>query len=632
MQLEPQLTPARQGYMPHVDGLRALAVISVILFHLEFALFSGGFIGVDVFFVISGYLITAHIRQAVNDGRFSFSWFYAKRARRLLPALFVTLLLTLVGGWWVLPAANYERLSIESLFALFSVSNFLFWNESGYFDGASTLKPLLHTWSLSVEEQFYLFWPLLLCFIKKERAAFSLLAVMGVVSLLAAEMLVRTEPALVFYMMPFRIVEFSVGGMLVWLEKRLRAGALVREACSALGLLAIIVPVFLYQETTVFPGVTALLPCLGAALIIAFGASSRIASCLSWRPVVYIGLISYSLYLVHWPLIVLYKYGVHRFLLLDKLLLLLVMIVLAVAMFHWVETPFRRRSAHAFWSTPRFVPAMLLSFVALVGFCAVTKEGSGWPQRFDYAQLTAAQIEQGKKDRFELIKLNCRNRGWDNCEEPSADVSQNVLILGDSHAADGLNILQSAYPDKYFVIRSLGGCPPALSGTLNRIWEGWSELEKCQALNDERLAPEFLQKFDTLVIALYWGRYTPEHLPETLDYLEQHTKARILVLGNYLALEEPMPDLFNQQIDPRLSPDVVKSFALFEESLAQLSQDRYRFISKRDLLCKGDTLMTCQIDFDGVPFSYDEHHLSLSAAQYAAEQLASKAPEWNALF
>lgn len=619
----------KKAYFPHIDGLRALAVISVILFHLEFALFKGGFVGVDVFFVISGYLITAHIRQAVNEKRFSFSDFYIRRAKRLFPALFVTLLLTLLAGWYVLPAANYERLSTETLYTVFSLSNFLFWGESGYFDGASTLKPLLHTWSLSVEEQFYLFWPLLLCFVKKERVALLFLITAGVMSFLAAELIIRDKPAMVFYLMPFRIFEFAIGGVLIWFKGRLQLRAYAQEALCLLGLIAVVLPVFFYSQATVFPGVTALVPCFGAALIILFGERAYTGLCLRLRGVVYVGLISYSLYLVHWPIIVLYRYGMHSFYLQEKLLLALASLLLAVLMYHFVETPFRQRGPRNLFSVRYPTVALVGMFVFLLGLSYGAIQYNGWPARFDYKQLTAKQVEQGKTDRFQLIKANCRKRGWDVCNVPSKDISNNVLILGDSHGADALNILQLAYPDKFYIMRDLGGCPPTVGDTLKQLKGEWSGFLECQKLNHERLNPEFLSQFGTIVIAVFWGVYTPEHLLQTIDYLQQNTRSDLVVFGNYLALNRPMPDLYNQQVDPRLTPDVVRNFALFDSQLQELSVDRYRYISKRALLCEGDALVLCRALFGSVPFSYDEHHMSFPAAEYAAGKLQILHPSWD---
>ncbi|BFM21778.1 acyltransferase family protein [Gilvimarinus japonicus] len=631
MRLVSEVNGGQSGYFPHIDGLRALAVICVILYHLELTLFGGGFIGVDVFFVISGYLITAHIRQSVRRKEFSFRGFYAKRARRLLPALFATLLFTLLAGWFIFPAANYDRLATETIFSVFSVSNFLFWNESGYFDGASTLKPLLHTWSLSVEEQFYLFWPLLLCFIKKEKVVFSVLIVMGAASLIAAELLVRKEPALVFYMMPFRIVEFSIGGVLVWLGGQLRLRAYTHEVLCLVGLAAVIVPVFLYSESTTFPGFAAVIPCVGAALIILFGEKTYVGLCLRLRPVVYAGLISYSLYLVHWPLIVLYKYGLSRFLVTDKLLLLLAIFLLAVLMYHFVETPFRKRGSFAVFGPRAFVAAMMVMFVSLVGVSWVTKEKAGWPDRFGFEQLTSEKIKQGKSDRFQLIQKNCQARGWDVCEVPSEDFRKNVLILGDSHAADALNILQLAYPDKYYVKRSLGGCPPAVGDTLKRIQGDWSNYEECKALNEQRLSSEFLGQFDTIVIGLYWGTYKPEDLLETYEYIQDVADASLIVFGNYLALNKPMSDLFNQRVDPRIFTDYVASFALFDERLQELSRNRYRYLSKKSLFCTAESLSGCKIQFGSAPYSYDQHHLSFEATEFASKRLKELYPSWDDL-
>jgi len=195
----------------------------VIFYHMGFDTFSGGYVGVDIFFVISGYLITSNITDRLKSGSFSFSDFYIRRLRRLIPALLFTYLFVLVCGFLLLSIEHYSRLGQSTVYAIFAISNFYFWSESGYFDSLANIKPLLHLWSLAVEEQFYLVWPTLLLIlykIKEVRYQYSLLLFLSLVSLLASEYYLKIDPDAVFYLAPFRVFEFTIGASLLWFEKK----------------------------------------------------------------------------------------------------------------------------------------------------------------------------------------------------------------------------------------------------------------------------------------------------------------------------------------------------------------------------------------------------------------------------
>jgi len=327
-------------YRPDIDGLRALAVILVLLFHFELGI-SGGFIGVDVFFVISGYLITEVIRNSVNSGRFTFHGFYVRRLLRLHPALLVTLAITLCAGFVIMDPASFIDLAGAAKYATFSLSNFYFWLNQGYFDAASQTKPLLHTWSLAAEWQFYLVWPFIVWGALKvsDRLLPWLLVVMTVVSLAACQWMLGRDSSAAYFMMPFRVFELAIGALLVFApEKRLPGHA--DSAITLAGIAAIIASAFWLTSQTPFPGLAALAPCLGAAACIYSGKSAA-GAVLRLRPMVFIGLISYSIYLVHWPLIVFYKYYVFRDLnLSESLTLLAVAIACGALLYFSVERVF----------------------------------------------------------------------------------------------------------------------------------------------------------------------------------------------------------------------------------------------------------------------------------------------------
>jgi peptidoglycan/LPS O-acetylase OafA/YrhL len=296
----------RLKYQPEVDGLRALAVVPVVLFHARVPGFGGGYVGVDVFFVISGYLITGILTEDLNAGRFSIFNFYERRVRRIIPALMAVILATLIAGAALLLPYQLADLAHSAVNAVGFTSNIWFWRQTGYFAGATGLQPLIHTWSLAVEEQFYVLFPIGLYLLHRFRLLKIGVAVILALSLVAASILVFRMPAATFYLLPTRAWELMLGALLAVGTVSAVQSQRAREWLAFAGLAMILVPVAVYTERTLFPGLAAVPPCLGAFLIILAGRSGRtvVTDALSGTIPVRIGLISYSLYLWHWPILV----------------------------------------------------------------------------------------------------------------------------------------------------------------------------------------------------------------------------------------------------------------------------------------------------------------------------------------
>ncbi|MBY2936772.1 acyltransferase family protein [Rhizobium leguminosarum] len=420
------------NYRADIDGLRAVAVIGVLMFHFSLGPFPGGFTGVDIFFVISGYLITKLIIEDVEQEKFSFRRFYVRRIRRLFPALLFTLLCSLVTAAFTFPPEEMSRFGMSLAASVFSVSNILFWSEHGYFDVSSHLKPLLHTWSLSVEEQFYLVWPfalVLLLRFGRKAAAVALLIVF--VSSLGVNLALEPYQSTLFYLSPFRFFEFAIGASLVFVPPARSNGAM--ECAFVAGLTMIAYAYRYFSEATLFPSYPALLPTVGAALVIWGGQARWSGRLLRNKAAVSVGLISYSLYLAHWPILVFWQYsGAMRLVWHDRAVLLALTFVIAACMYFFLEQPFRARRSGGYAVLPRsymLIAASTAATVSAVGLHVWASHGWFWRlgERGDFVK----QFVVG--DRSPEAEY-----GGNGCASPCSTSDDrrepDVIFIGDSHS------------------------------------------------------------------------------------------------------------------------------------------------------------------------------------------------------
>jgi peptidoglycan/LPS O-acetylase OafA/YrhL len=342
-------------YRKEIDGLRAIAVVPVIFFHAGISYFTGGFIGVDIFFVISGYLITSIVISEIGEGRFSMINFYERRARRIMPMLFFILLVSSIFAWlWLLPS-DMKSFSYSMVSVVFFSSNINFYVESGYWDIASELKPLLHTWSLAAEEQYYLIFPLFLFLIKRLKKSTQIATVLciTIVSLGLAQWASIHAPTADFYLLPTRFWELALGALIGIasvkygdIYSKIISNTINNEIMGFIGIIMIFSSILLFTKSTPFPGFVALLPTIGATLIIVFASNQTIIGrLLGLSPVVMIGLISYSAYLWHQPILAFAKYQSFPALS-QELKVILVILVFPLSYLSWkfIETPFRNKA------------------------------------------------------------------------------------------------------------------------------------------------------------------------------------------------------------------------------------------------------------------------------------------------
>jgi peptidoglycan/LPS O-acetylase OafA/YrhL len=500
------------AYRADIDGLRAVAVVSVALFHADVAAFSGGFVGVDIFFVISGYLITGIIWRAIQNGTFTFADFYERRARRILPALTTVLLATSVAGYWLLLPEQYASTSRSVVGALLFVVNFVLWRETGdYFAGPAELHPLLHTWSLAVEEQFYLVWPVMLIlgwrWVRRYMTAAVVVVAAGSFALSCVGALLKPEPT--FFLLPTRIWELLVGCMLSMGMFGRPGGRSQSEIGSIAGLGLVVGSVAFLTSKTPFPGLGALPACAGAVLVIWSGlrGTPLVSKLLSVRPVVGVGLVSYSFYLWHWPMIVFYRlaFPPHQS---AYELTGVVASALLVSIISWrfVEQPFRRRKGK--WTRGVFASGAGAAALMLTGYSLGVTASGGWPERFP---REVQDIASGRQS-FAIAGMPCNSispaeiRTGKLCVLGDLRGTKSFLLWGDSHA-QAISPAVATLAEQHGVRllhASQGGCPPLIGITRLPPFSG---AELCRQFN--RAMAEWLLSSDVtdVVLVARWNTY-----------------------------------------------------------------------------------------------------------------------------
>ena len=453
------------SYRADIDGLRAIAVMSVVLNHAGISLFSGGFIGVDIFFVISGYLITTILIREVDAHEFSIARFYERRIRRIYPALFTTLFFTLIATLILYDAQSLMAFSKSIITTTFFFSNVHFWTEAGYFEGEAQLKPLLHTWSLAVEEQYYIFFPLLVMFIGRYfRPKIShILTGIALISFGWNIYELQNDPSGAFYFAHLRAWELLIGSVLALNPISINTKPIIRNILSLIGLGMITAPIFLYSDNTIFPGFAAAIPAFGTALIIYSGIKDPtfIHKLLSLSPLVFVGQISYSLYLWHWPLTKFTTYyAIEKLTRPERILLLIVIFIISTLSWHFIEKPFRTKTLHIKRNNIFLYAASIMTVTAVIGFFIYANKG--FPNQENEDQVSY-------KDQAEKYSGcdfgNAVNSGLLKfCPLGTTTQDASFLLWGDSHAGAQAEAIQISASQKGAagLLTYDSGCPPLL--------------------------------------------------------------------------------------------------------------------------------------------------------------------------
>lgn len=643
-------------YRPDIDGLRAVAVLAVVAFHAFPSWVRGGFIGVDVFFVISGYLISTIIFENLDRGTFSFTDFYARRIKRIFPALLIVLIACFAFGWFTLLANEYKQLGKHIAAGAGFISNFILWNEAGYFDNSAETKPLLHLWSLGIEEQFYIVWPLFLWFAWKRK--FNLLTITIVVAIASFVLNikgVKQDMVATFYSPHTRFWELLSGSLLAWFtiykkdaftgikskidvwlscivysEKHEGDGKTLANVLSFVGLFLLLYGFWRINKELSFPGKWALLPVLGTLLIIIAGSKAWINRIiLSNKTVVWIGLISFPLYLWHWPLLSFARIvegGLPSSSV--RIAAVILSIFLAWLTYKLIENPLR------FGNNGKVKVAVLILLMSVIGysgyniytrdglkFRAINKINDGVSEALSY------DVKKGFRggECFIDVKDEKTNKFSSICAEISTEIPS-LLIWGDSHSASLYRGFESfAKSEKYTLYQfTASGCPPILDFYISNRRECINS-NKFVYKEIERLKP------DTIVLSAYWSMYDgtdgwenldTDKLVATISKLKSLGIKNIVLIGHLPSFTVNQAELlrrrtFFDNVPIRTYSKFKSTVNLYDKKIKDIALlTGINFISPLDILCDVNGCLLSATKENIFPFSFDSGHLNANGSNF----------------
>ena len=609
-----------KAYRRDIDGLRAVAVIPVVLFHLGVGLTSGGYVGVDVFFVISGFLITQTLLEEQGSWQHGLLEFYKRRIKRIFPALFVLYVGVLLFGFATFMSDQTALIARSSLASIIFASNILFYRQSGYFDGDLDSNPLLHTWSLSVEEQFYLFFPLLI-FLTRQLSRSQrrcMIWLVTIASFMAAQWMVTRNANAAFYLIPYRTWELSLGSLLAIGAIKIPPRRWTVEMAALFGLGLIAFAVLTFDRATIFPGAAALLPCGGTALLLLAGMerTSSVGRMLSLAPIRFVGLISYSFYLWHWPIIVFYRQVHGRIELTDRILLLLLSLCAARLSWAFVERPFRGRSILP-------APAVLFRGIAAMAACGAaavalaTMSGIWWPVSGEARQILTFVNPDGRNAdmRTGSCFLASSNRFSDFSRSRCLATSHerpSILILGDSHGAHLYPGLKRALPRFDILQATASGCKPVV-GTRGNA--------RCVEMMQHMFGGD-LQSIrpDIVVLSARWTTSDLMYLKKTVQALHRVTP-RIVLSGPIVEYDQPLPRILARHLDNGDDVDRHRqvSIAAVDRQFAMAARNlNIAYFSPYRAICPVHCARWAAHD---VPLQFDYGHLTPQGSLFIARRM-----------
>lgn len=641
---------SKLNYRPEIDGIRAIAVLSVIFYHAGFGVFSGGYLGVDIFFVLSGYLISTILLNEINSGNFSLVNFYERRARRILPMLFFITVLCIPFAWfWLLPA-DFKSFSQSVVAITFYLSNIFFWKTTDYFSTYVDLKPLIHTWSLAIEEQFYLIFPFCLLFISKlkNRWKYITLAVCITVGLLFAHRLSLNDPKTSFYFLHTRAWELMVGAFVALhlgniSEKTL--GRFFLNLFCIIGLLLVIIPIFVFDKQTPTPSFFTAIPVIGVALLITYAnRTTWVGRLLATRFLVGIGLISYSAYLWHQPI---FAFTRHRFMIDPSSLfmtgLILVILFLSYLSWQYIEKPFRDKR---YFSRAKIVIGAVIISVLLVCFGLLGHIENGFPNRAGIAVEVSSEVDFPRVDNgwcfysIDSISSLVLKKGNVACELGSKSSSKKALLFGDSYAGQYEPFWDVLAKTLDFKVDSIttNWCFPSLQKDFtgppsSRAFQ--------QCLINRQVVSESISSYDFVVVGGSWGVVYDQgkinSLYEFIKFAASRTKFVVIMPTPKQFDADPVAfykksKLFNSEFDVskiRQTKDINAKFAnnLIKEFSKNFNNVIYL---DRDVIFSVDQKPS-DVTIENMPFSSEGLHISIYGSKKAAESFLKSEQYQNIL-
>lgn len=618
-------------YRSDIAGLRAVAVLPILLFHAGVNQLPGGFVGVDIFFVISGYLITSIIQSELSKGEFSMMEFYRRRVARIVPALLAVLAATMFAGTIMMLPPEMKALAPSVASAAAFGSNFYFFFSADYFGSAAETMPLLHTWSLAIEEQFYIFFPVLLLLVHRWDifSARSVVAVATGLSFLTAFAFAHFKPEAAFYLIPARAWELGLGTLVALRGFPVLHSAFARNIAAVIGLSLIAVSVLLLKSSPLFPAPFALAPCLGAALLIAYGRDAPTSRLLSVRPMRMIGDISYSLYLWHWPIITFYRLQTGIELdWIETMALVTASVFIAYLSYQWIEKPCLAKLRSGRGAAPDQIrvgpaPVVLGGIVLQLIICAIAftlpsiaqqvrtfpEEVTQLAGHVDYRK-TQDYVYQYRREVCFFGESTTKSYDW-KCLEPSRS-QPNLVVMGDSHAAQYWRAFSERFPQYHVIQATNSGCRPLLHAEGEKICT-----DVVHHVFDEMLNTSNIH---AVVLAARWRDNEVSPLVETIRFLHRKN-IPVLVIGPTVEYDLDFPLIMARAV---LSGDLTridkhrdKSRRLLDERLRPLVQDAGgTYISVFSLECSApNTSCTLLDQKTSRPYHFDYGHLTLEASR-----------------
>ncbi|MDA7842772.1 acyltransferase [Methylophilaceae bacterium] len=638
------------NYRPEIDGLRALAVIPVILFHAGLSVFNGGFIGVDVFFVISGFLITSIIIKGLKNDTFTFSNFFQRRLRRIAPALLFVVITSIPFAWLLMPSDQFNEFSLAVGSIAIFASNFLFWTQVDYFATTAEINPLLHTWSLAIEEQYYLIFPLILISLYKKGIKFTLmiLGIIATISIFYTEVAWRMFPAANFYLFPSRIWELMVGSMAAIVSpyviyKRFS----INNILSLIGFLLLLFSYIWIDEQVPFPSFITVIPVIGTTLILLFTSKKTfVGLLLSMAPFVLIGRISYSLYLWHQPIFVFARlYGLETNESLNLIILFSILFLLSYFSWRFIENPFRNNKVISL--------RMLLSLVITTSIGFLVFAIYGFLIGYTHPNLTKEGIKflnsyEGKAIAIPYFREECNfyyhNEISEDCLKPITKDKPITLVWGDSHAqALAVGLREEFGEGHFFAQLATSSCKPKVVNMSSSDIKEYPENNKAQiqaCLKANSTAFEYLEQnnIETIIISLK-NNYRLVDWKNFVRELEKYRIKKLIIVGAVPQYKPSLPHAYATQVGRGSWVNISKNVNTFLMRNRAISDNTFlenlELESKKieiikihpyDFLCRSENF--CNYLVPNAPekdklMLFDYGHLSYSGSRYLARELFS---------